>query len=153
MVIVYGTRFIGKLDRVPGKGYVVTKAFHVCNLPLVPLGGFIVLEGTEEHTLISGLTSFQGVPIPIRWASFGWGLARTIGWTVGLLAAMFLLPILVGASMPFGLLLGPPLAIALFVAHWRTRHGLLASPERANALLRTLDGGSATTLPVARVIR
>ncbi len=153
MVIVYGTRFIGKVDHVPGKGYVVTKVAHFCNFPLFPMGGFVVREGSEEQTLISGLRSFDGSSIPIRWASYAWGMTRAVGWVVALLASMMLLPIWLGLHGPLAFALGPPLGIALFVAHWLTRHPRRASPERARELEAVLSRADAERLQVRDRVR
>lgn len=134
MVYVYGTRFVGKLDHVPGKGYVVTQVFHFCNFPLVPLAGFVVRAGTEVQTLVSGLTAFRGHRIPIRWPSFAWGLARAALWVLALLATLMLLPIWLGLRGPLFLVFGPLLGVALFAALWLTRSPLAATPGRARAL-------------------
>jgi hypothetical protein len=139
MVFVYGTRFVGKVDHVPGKGYVVTQVFHLCNLPLVPLAGYVVREGTEAQTLVSGLVTFGGHRIPIRWASFAWGLGRAALWVLALLATMLLLPIWLGLRGPLFLVVGPLLGLALFAAHWLTRRPLAASPGRARAIAAELD--------------
>ena len=142
-VVTFGTSYVGKVDRVPGRCYVVTRVFQVINVPLVPLGGHLVREGSETETFVAGLWRFEGLPIPISWKSFAWGWARTLLFALGLLAFIGILP-----YMLFGIenrwlafLLGPPLGVAMLVTWWRTRRGLRATPERAReleALLATL---------------
>lgn len=56
MVVYFGTKFYGKVDRVPNLFYVRTRFFHVQFLPLVPLGSFLLIEGTNEE---------RGVKIPL----------------------------------------------------------------------------------------
>jgi hypothetical protein len=44
VLIVFGTRFFGRVDRIPGLCSVVTKCFHICWIPLVPIESFVVLN-------------------------------------------------------------------------------------------------------------
>lgn len=48
MIVVFGERAYGKVDRVPGVCYVVTIFAHLNFIPLVPLRSYIVVEGTEN---------------------------------------------------------------------------------------------------------
>lgn len=145
---VFGERYAGAVDRVPGRCYVVTRAFHINNLPLVPLGGFLVEEGTEVKTFISGITNCRGVAIPISGKSFVWAIARAVMFVGGLLSLLGLPIMLLDLHGPATIFGGPLLGVALLVTWWTTRKGLKASPERANELLSILDGSNAQ-LPTA----
>ena len=140
-VVTFGTSFVGKVDRIPGKSYVVTKVFQIVNVPLIPLAGYVVAEGTETETFVSGLTSFQGTVIDVSWKSFGWGVARALMFGGGLLALLGLVPILLGLQGILAvLLLGPLFGVAVLSLWWRTRRGLLASSARALELERENSG-------------
>ncbi len=56
-MIVFGTRFYGNVDRLPGLCYVVTRFVHIWFVPLIPTASYLVLEGTESGG------NFRGVPI------------------------------------------------------------------------------------------
>ncbi len=138
-VITFGTSFVGKVDRVEGVGYVVTKAFQVVNVPLIPLGGYFVHEGTEKQTFVSGLCAFEGTEMPsVSWKSFAWGLARVLMFAFGLLSVLGLPIIWLDVKGPLGFVVGPGLGIALLAAWWMTRRGLHASATRAIELNRML---------------
>jgi uncharacterized membrane protein YphA (DoxX/SURF4 family) len=131
-VVTFGTSFVGKVERVPGKSYVVTKVFQIVNMPLVPLAGYVVAEGTETQSFVSGLSSFEGTEIALSWKSFGWGVARALMFGAGLLALIGVLPLLLGLATKWAmLLLGPVLGAVLLATWWRTRRGLLARGQRA----------------------
>jgi hypothetical protein len=48
MIYIFGTRCFGKVDHVPGQFYVATRFFHVNFVPLIPLGSYIIFEGTDR---------------------------------------------------------------------------------------------------------
>jgi hypothetical protein len=48
MIILHGTRLYGKVDQVPGLFHVATQFFYLQYLPLIPLGSYLVLHGTEK---------------------------------------------------------------------------------------------------------
>lgn len=48
MIIIFGERMYGKVDRVPGVCYVITIFAHLNFIPLIPVRSYIVVEGTEE---------------------------------------------------------------------------------------------------------
>ena len=149
MIITYGTSYVGRVDRVPGKCYLVTKVFQIASLPLVPLSGYLVHEGTETTSAISGLRAFQGEATPIVWKSFAWAWARTLLLIGGLLALLGVLPMLcIGIeSQVAGIASVVSGGLMLFL-WWRTRRGLPATSERASQLLGQLVG-----LPAARLVR
>lgn len=77
MIIIFGEKSYGKVDRVPGVCYVVTIFAHLNFLPLIPLRSYIVIEGTESGG------EFRGKEIPTSLKSTAAGYARV--W-FGLLA-------------------------------------------------------------------
>jgi hypothetical protein len=147
-VSVIGERYAGPVDRVPGRCYVVTRVFHINNLPLIPLGGLLVIEGTESKTFISGITTCDGVEIPVSGKSFACALARAVMFLGGLLSLLGMPVILLDITGPAAILCGPLLGVALLLLWFMTRKGFHASPERANELLAILDGSTAR-LPTA----
>lgn len=72
MAGVHGERMYGYVDRVPGLCYVATRFWHFNFVPVVPLGSFLVLEGTE------GEQGFQGKKIGFNAKSVLLGYFR--GW-------------------------------------------------------------------------
>lgn len=73
MAIVWGRVLWGQVEREPGKCYVSTEFFHVYYFPLVPLRGYVVVDGSEDFP------EFEGIPIPLNSKSVWVGYAR--GWT------------------------------------------------------------------------
>jgi hypothetical protein len=57
MIIIWGTRFYGKVDETPGLFHVATKFGHLWYIPLVPSGSFLVLSQEKN--------SIRGVKIPL----------------------------------------------------------------------------------------
>jgi hypothetical protein len=130
--IRFGTSLYGKVDVVPGLGFVSTKFFHVMLLPIVPLGCWFVEEGSEgkdEH----GNYGWRGVNLPFNvksvlfaygrvWALVGSGVLALIaipglaptaakGWLAGIgsaccLAAVYLSYRFNRASLPRAVELG-----------------------------------------------
>ena len=70
MVIVWGTRLVGKTDVVPGMFYVTTSFGHINYLPLIPKESYVMLTvpGSEGH----------GVPLPTSWKSVLLAWARIL---------------------------------------------------------------------------
>ena len=68
MIVIYGWKTYGKVDRVPNLFYVCTQFFHVYWVPLIPLRSYVVLEGSEHNG------SFQGVrtALSLRSILAGW---------------------------------------------------------------------------------
>ena len=70
MGVFFGVGLRGKVDRVPGVGHVATKFFHVAELPLIPLGSYIVVAEVDR--------SWSG-------PRFGWSLRSIVaGYLRGL---------------------------------------------------------------------
>ena len=80
MVIVYGSRLMGRVDRVPGMFHVATRFGHVYYLPLIPLQSFIVLSENGDQ--------FQGVPIPMSGKSILFAWARAILFLMTITSAL-----------------------------------------------------------------
>ena len=97
---VYGQRLYGKVDHVPGMFYVSTMFFHVNYVPLVPLGSYVVLDGSD------GDDSFQGTRVGLRFKSILAGYLR--GWLGGatiflaLVASFSTTAFLLGKDVPGG---------------------------------------------------
>src|SRR5262245_47840413 len=70
MIVVWGTRLYGKVDRVPGLFYVSTHFFYAQFIPLFPTSSYLILDGTE------GSQGFQGVKIPMSGKSVLVGYLR-----------------------------------------------------------------------------
>jgi hypothetical protein len=51
MIVVFGTRLMGKCDVVPGMFHVATRFGHFCFLPLIPMGSYAVVgkSGNRIH--------------------------------------------------------------------------------------------------------
>ncbi len=71
MVIYYGTKLFGKVDRVPGIGFVATRFFHVQGFPLFPLGSYAVHDGSDGTP-----GAFLEIPLGLRLKSVLAGYLR-----------------------------------------------------------------------------
>ena len=77
-MVIYGTRFFGQVDRVPGLMCVRTKFFHINFVPLLPIASWVVFEGTG-----------RGVELKkMRWNSVLFAWVRTALWVIALAAAV-----------------------------------------------------------------
>jgi len=84
MLIVFGQKRCGKVDHVPGLFYVITEFFHIYYFPLIPMGSYLILDGSP------GGSSVQGTRISISFKSvlMGWFRALlVVGFFAGLLLA------------------------------------------------------------------
>ncbi|MDB5309793.1 MAG: hypothetical protein JWO38_3995 [Gemmataceae bacterium] len=70
MFVVFGEKMYGKVDRVPGLCYVITKFAHLNFVPLFPTGGYIVIKGSESGG------DFRGKPIGVSLKSVFVGYVR-----------------------------------------------------------------------------
>jgi hypothetical protein len=68
----YGEYLFGQVDHVPGRFYVSTKFLHFNFVPLIPVRGYLVRDGSDNGTV------FQGVRIPLSLKSVLAGYLR--GW-------------------------------------------------------------------------
>ena len=75
MIFIWGTNRYGRTDEVPALFHVTTKFGHLWYLPLIPLGSFLLIEGSAD-----GKGNPRGMPIPFSFKSFllGWLRAATL---------------------------------------------------------------------------
>jgi hypothetical protein len=67
-MIIFGVRLFGKSEIVPGVFFIVTRFFHICFIPLLPMQSFVIFEGGD------------GVALPgLHWGSI------SMAWLRGLL--------------------------------------------------------------------
>lgn len=71
-MIIFGYRLFGRVDRVPGVGYLATQFFHIWFFLLGPVETFIVPEGAEG---LGGLPA-QALPRRYSWKSVFIAYAR-----------------------------------------------------------------------------
>jgi hypothetical protein len=72
MIVVWGTRLYGKVDRVPGLFYVATHFAYLQFIPLFPTASYLIIDGTE------GSKGFQGVKISMSGKSVLYGYLRAV---------------------------------------------------------------------------
>ncbi len=107
MILIWGQRLYGKCERVPGEFYVATKFFHLWYIPLIPLGSWVVIEGSD------GEDGWRGTPLALVWKSLAFAYFRLLmvaGFVGGLCATLAInssngsfLPPLFGAVVSAGL--------------------------------------------------
>jgi hypothetical protein len=95
-MIIFGTRFYGKVDHLPGLCYVVTRFVHIWFVPLIPTESYLVLEGTESGG------NFRGLPISMSLKSVlnGWLRGGCFLGIVGGLIATFVTLIRLSEDRP-----------------------------------------------------
>lgn len=79
MIVFYGTRPYGKVDRIPGLGHIATNFVYIQFIPIIPVGGVFVLEGKKD----------EGAPVVLRSKSMVMAWLRC-----ALVVAIPILPIL-----------------------------------------------------------
>ena len=82
MILIWGSNYHGRVDRVPGFFYVQTKFFHMYYIPLIPTESWIVLEGTETGD------GFQGVQTGFSLKSIATGWLRAAAVVGGIVAGI-----------------------------------------------------------------
>ncbi len=82
MVIVWGQRMYGRVDRFAGS-HIATRFFHLYYLPLIPLSSWLVLEEQGDG-------KFVGLQLPLQARSvlFAWMRLASIGACIGAIAAV-----------------------------------------------------------------
>ena len=85
MIIIWGKKLYGKVDRSEGEFYVKTEFGHLWYIPLVPTKSWVILEGSEDGD------GWQGVPISMSWKSV------FVAW----LRALFVLAAILGIGAAF----------------------------------------------------
>jgi len=75
-MFVFGTKFFGRIQYVPGLFYIATKFIHIFFLPLIPLGTYFVFEGSARHDYKGGKdqisTLVKPVPFDIKSVLMAW---------------------------------------------------------------------------------
>ena len=128
MGIWWGSGFFGKVDRVDGEMYVVTRIGHLCSIPLIPLESYIVEAGSETRQVL-GISEFTGQPTALSWRSYRWAWVRFFMWVGAFLG----FPLLINIP-EVGPLLGLAWQAASIIGLVTTRRGLKASPSRVMEL-------------------
>jgi hypothetical protein len=87
MIYIYGKRFVGRVDSVPGLCYIVTLFAHGFWFPLLPMQSYLVLAGPGERTHIPIPTSTKSVVVGYVRAisavvAVWWGLATYGRWNL-----------------------------------------------------------------------
>ena len=87
MVIVWGQRMYGRIDKLAGS-YVGTRFFHIYYLPLIPLSSWLVLEEHDKG-------SFLGMRVPLQLRSVLAAWLRIFGviYFVACMAALLSSPV------------------------------------------------------------
>lgn len=118
MIVIFGERMYGKVDRVPGVCYVITIFAHLNFIPLIPTRSYIVIEGTEEGG------EFRGKEVTISLKSAIAGYIRVWCGAVALISAVIAGFGLVGAVealrlnallLPLPLVVGVGTVLVLFI--------------------------------------
>lgn len=134
MFIILGQGNYGKIDVAPRVGYVMTRFFHLYYVPLIPLGSYIVVDGSEAGE------EFQGVPTRLRWKSVLAAWVRTAlvlsvfaGVAVGIVG---LIDQMDAKQLPSaeGLFVPWLLAAMSAVGYWLTHRSSRAGYDRAMAI-------------------
>ncbi len=90
MFIYFGTSKYGKTDCLNGLFYVVTDFFHVYHVPLVPMGSYVMIDGTNNT---------RGAKIGISGKSVLVGYLRCFGVLAAIICtALFALPFMEGRA-------------------------------------------------------
>lgn len=130
-MIILGARMFGKVDEVPGLFHVATRCAHIWYIPLLPMGGsMIMLEPVDKGG--------RGVPIPLDTKSM------LTAWLRGFLIAGAFVALIMGVkqivdkpqNVPLGIgliCLAPLLAVGA-VMMWKMRSITHAKYERAVAI-------------------
>jgi len=130
MIIIYGQRNYGKVDKVPNLFYVVTQFLHLYWIPLIPIRSYLVLAGTEDSE------GFKGVQTSMSFKSIlvGWLRAQLVLAAIGSLITGIILTMdhvakrhyeLSTVQVPWLLLIG-----SVFL-YWLTLKCTFASRQRA----------------------
>ncbi len=150
MVIIYGTRLCGVVDEMPDGSYVATRFFHIMYIPILPLRTYWVIS--EEGR------SFRGHRLPLSLKSILVAFLRTFLLALGLGAiAVGILAMVEGVralpesivdlpsfyhyatTRPFLLpIAGATIAVLCLLAHRFSKKVLRASPERQEAIIRSI---------------
>lgn len=110
MILIWGQRLYGKCERVPGEFYVATKFFHLWYIPLIPLGSWVVIEGSDVED------GWSGTPLSMVGKSVFFAYLRAalvVGAIFGVIGAVTAPPGVMAFAPP---LFGAVVAAGIFVA-------------------------------------
>lgn len=110
MILIWGQRLYGKCERVPGEFYVATKFFHLWYIPLIPLGSWVVIEGSDTED------GWSGTPLSVVAKSVIFAYLRAllvVGAIAGVIGAVVAPAGVMGFAPP---LFGAVVAAGLFIA-------------------------------------
>ncbi|RKH35961.1 hypothetical protein D7X12_33515 [Corallococcus sicarius] len=129
-MVIFGSRLYGKVDEVPGLGFVATKFGHLYYVPLIPTEGWLVVA--EEGDGWRG----QAIPVSGKSVLVAWARAAfLIGGIISLLTGLISLSnIENGAATVLGVV--AVLCIAGLITSYRWTWVTQASPERALEIAR-----------------
>lgn len=127
MVIIYGTRMFGRIDKFAGQ-CIATRFFHLYYLPLIPLSSWLVLGNTDDG-------QERIIDIGLSWRSLGIAYLRIYGVIAAVVAGVLCAGAFSRASaldlaelIPMGLIAG--LATVAAVLAW-VRLGQLSQEDKA----------------------
>ncbi|CAM4506102.1 hypothetical protein HRD49_37300 [Corallococcus exiguus] len=129
-MVIFGSRLFGKVDEIPGLGFVATKFGHINFVPLIPLEGWLV-TAEEGDGWRGQAIPMSGKSVLVAWARFLFIVAGLISLVVGFVA--FGDHEQTDAIVPGVLALS---CIAGLIASYKWKWVTHASPERAMEIAR-----------------
>ncbi|NOK38110.1 hypothetical protein HMI49_33415 [Corallococcus exercitus] len=129
-MVIFGSRLFGKVDAIPGLGYVATKFGHINFVPLIPLEGWLVVaeEGNGWRGQAIGMS---GKSVLVAWARF---LFIVVGVGSLLFGSIAFAEHEAGGAIPLGLL--ALACIGGLITSYKWKWVTHASPERAMEIAR-----------------
>ncbi|MBN9683210.1 MULTISPECIES: hypothetical protein [unclassified Corallococcus] len=124
-MVIFGSRLYGKVDEIPGVGYVATKFGHINFVPLIPLEGWLVVA-EEGNGWRGSAISMSGKSVLVAWARL---LFIVVG-IISLLTGFFTFAGSHSADAVFSGLVGLS-CIGGLIASYKWKWVTHASPERA----------------------
>ncbi|QAT87459.1 MAG: hypothetical protein EOO72_07010 [Myxococcaceae bacterium] len=124
-MVMFGSRLYGKVDEIPGLGYVATKFGHINFVPLIPLEGWLV-TAEEGNGWRGQAIAMSGKSVLVAWA-------RMLFIVVGLGSLLFGFLSFTNLESTNAILLGllGLACIGGLIASYKWRWVTHASPERA----------------------
>jgi hypothetical protein len=130
MLVFIGSKLYGKVDHVPGLFYVATKFVYFQFIPLVPVGSFVVMEGSEKDD-----GKFSGVSVGLSARSILVAWLRTALVIGAIFAPIFAVQYLIGVAHGQGdaasLAGAIGVTIGCIVGLWASYRFIRAGPLRA----------------------
>ncbi|RKH82490.1 hypothetical protein D7Y21_28345 [Corallococcus sp. AB045] len=129
-MVIFGSRLFGKVDEIPGLGYVATKFGHINFVPLIPLEGWLVMA-EEGNGWRGQAIAMSGKSVLVAWAR----LLFIILGSISLFSGFFSF----AGMHPVDAIFSGLLALACIgglIATYRWKWVTQASPERAMEIAR-----------------